>query len=237
MPIFAEAYERKDYEFMKKTTALLLVMVIVCTALVGCSEPPTINSGKKDILYNDIVYERCDGYNFNLQFYEDNAHYIGDFMESYNFGQQLPWPVNVLNSEENVLYSSSATWVKPGYSLPDNFGVAFSSVEYVVSEGLDFLIMEDNYVEEATLLATFDSVVMLEDIVEAEASEIAECTLYDDIRFRYVDYADMASIYTIGSHDGKYYLNVCQSPYGDTEWHEIKAEYVELLTAPIGKAK
>ena len=220
---------------MKKTLALLLTMIIACMVFTGCDS--NINSGDKNILYNGIVYERCDDKNFNICIYEDHAWYIGDFMETYNYGQELPWPVYVLNSEENVLYSSHATWVKPGYSIPDNFGVAFSSAEYVVSEGIDFRIMEDDYTETATLLINFEGVVMLENIVETEPSVISGYVEYDDIRFRYADHADLASMYAICSLDGKYYLNVRQGEYGTDEWHEIKPEYVELLTSPITKAQ
>ena len=227
---------------MKKTIALLLLATTACTAFVGCNlgmDDSGINSGTKDILYKGIVYERCDDAttNFNICLYEDNAWYIGDFLEIYSYGQEVPWEVYALNTEENVLYSSHAMWVKPGYSIPDNFGVEFSSVEYVVSEGIDFLIMEDNYTEEATLLATFDEVVMLEDIVEVEASEITGYVEYDEIRFKYTNHADMASMYAICGLEGKYYLNVCQGEFGTDEWHEIKAEYVDLLTSAIVEAE
>lgn len=220
---------------MKKTITLLLIMIVVGIMFSGCQAE--INSGDRDILYNGVVYERCDDANFNICLYEDNARYIGDFLETYNYGQQLPWEVYVLNGDENVLYSSNAIWVRPGYSIPDNFGVAFSSAEYVISEGIDFLVMEDNYTEEATLLVTFDGVVALEDIVETEPSEITGYTEYDDIRFRYTHHADMAVKYAICSLDGKYYLNICQGQNGTDEWHEIKQEYVGILTSAISDTK
>lgn len=225
---------------MKKTIALFLMTTVACTAFVGCI-PEMDNSEMGDveekIIYNGVEYEEYDDSNFNLCLYEDNASYIGDYLEGYDNGYVLPWEVYALNKEANVLYSPYTIWVKPGYEIPDNFGVAFSSVEYVVSEGIDFLIMEDNYTEEATLLATFDKVVKLEDIVEAEASEITGYVTYDDIRFKYTDHADMASMYTICGLEGKYYLNISQAPFGTDEWHEIKPEYVDLLTSTIEKAE
>lgn len=216
---------------MKKTSALLITTVMACTMFAGCT--PEINNGERDILYNGVVYERCDDTNYNLYLYEDNAQYIGVFLETYAYGQQLPWDVYVLNSDANVLYSAHAEWVRAGYSLPDNFGEELSCVEYVVSEGLDFRVMEDDYTEESTLLKTFEEVVMLENIVELEPSEITGYVEYDEIRVRYTHHADMASKYTIGGLDGKYYLNICQGQYGTDEWHEIKSEYVELLTSKI----
>jgi hypothetical protein len=138
----------------------------------------------------------------------------------------------VLNDEENVLFSPHATWVRPGYSLPDNFGVELSSLEYVIRSEFDFNIIEDDYTEEATLLITFTETVMLEDIVDAEPSEIAEYVEYDEIRCRYTDHADMGSVYTLASLDGNYYLNVSLND-GSDEWHKIKEEYVELITSAI----
>jgi hypothetical protein len=200
--------------------------------LAACGSTEGINSGTEDILYNDIVYERCHDMNYNLYLYEDHSHYIGDFIEIYAYGQEFPYPVHVLNDEENVLFSPHATWVRPGYSLPDNFGVELSSLEYVIRSEFDFNIIEDNYTEEATLLITFTETVMLEDIVDAEPSEIAGYVEYDEIRCRYTDHADMGSVYTLASLDGNYYLNVSLND-GSDEWHKIKEEYVELITSAI----
>ena len=216
---------------MKKAVALILIAVFACMAFAGCQ--PEINSGEQDVLYNGIVYERSYDENYNVYLYEDNSWYVGDFLETYAYGQQLPWEVYVLNDEENVLYSAHALWLRPGYSIPGNFGEAFSSVEYIIPDGLDFLVMEDYYEEEVTLLATFDEVVMLEDILMSEPSEITGYTEYDEIRFWYANHADMALRYPICGLDGKYYLNVRQGEYGTDEWHEIKAEYVDLLTSAI----
>jgi hypothetical protein len=200
--------------------------------LAACGSTEGINSGTEDILYNDIVYERCHDMNYNLYLYEDHSHYIGDFIEIYAYGQEFPYPVHVLNDEENVLFSPHATWVRPGYSLPDNFGVELSSLEYVIRSEFDFNIIEDNYTEEATLLITFTETVMLEDIVDLEPSEIAGYVEYDEIRCRYTDHADMGSVYTLASLDGNYYLNVSLND-GSDEWHKIKEEYVELITSAI----
>ena len=209
----------------------MLIAVLAFAMLVGCQ--PELNSGERDILYNGIVYERCEGENFNVCIYEDNSWYIGDFLETYAYGQQLPWEVYVLNSEENVLYSPHATWVRPGYSIPGNFGEALACAEYVVSEGIDFLVMEDEYWEQATLLITFEDTVMLEDIVDTEAVEISGYTEYYEIRFKFVHHADMALMYSICSLDGDYYLNVCLGEYGTDAWHKIKSEYVSILTSAI----
>ena len=209
-----------------------MILIIISAMLFGCSEEP-LNSGEKNILYNGIVYERDPELNYNLRLYEDEAWYVGEFSETYGFGQQLPWPVYVLDGKENVLYTSHAKWVKPGYSFPDNFGEEFSSVEYVVSEGIDFRIMEDDYSEVATLLKTFEGGVTLDDIIEPEPSYISGYVEYDEIRFKYKHHPNMAALYVIASLDGKYYLNVCQGVLGTDEWHEIKSEYVDLLTSLI----
>jgi hypothetical protein len=218
---------------MKKAVALLLVMVFACMTLAGCS--PEINCNDRDVLYKEIVYQRCDDFNYNISLYEDNARYIGDFLETYSNGNILPWAVYALNGDEDVLYSSHATWVKPGYALPANFGEELSCAEYVVSSGIDYLIMEDNYTETATTLITFEGSVKLEDIVQTAPSELSEYVEYDTIRFRYAHRADMALLYTLCGHDGKYYLNVRQGQYGSNEWHEIKPEYVDVLTSKIEK--
>lgn len=219
---------------MKKIIALILTVIMACAVLAGCSSKTDKND--EDVLYNGIVYKRCDDESFDLKLYEDNARYIGDFMESYDNGYQIPWSVYVLNGDENVLYSSKAIWLKPGYSLPENFGEEFSSVEYVVSEGIDFLIMEDDYKETATLLKTFETGVKLEDVVETDPSEISGYTEYDRVRFRYKNHANIASLYTICALDGEYYLNVRKAD-GANEWHKIKPEYVELLTSVISKGQ
>lgn len=216
---------------MKKIVALALVAAFACMLLAGCNVE--INNGSEDILYNDIVYERFDGLSYNLKFSEEHSRYIGDFLETYNYGQQLPWEVYALNDEETVLYSAHAVWLKPGYRLPEEFGEEFSSVEYVVSEGIDFLVMEDAYTEEVTPLADFEGSVKLEDIVESQPSDITEFTEHDTVRFVYKNHADILLYFTLCSADGKYYLNVCHSEDGTTALFEIRPQYVSLLTAAV----
>ena len=218
---------------MKKKVALLLATSLAMLTGVGCYEE--INSGIRDILYNDIVYERCDEYCYNVSFTENNAKYIGVFLETYNYGQQLPWDVYVLNSEENVLYSAHAVWVRKGYELPKDFGEEFSSVEYYIPNGIDFRIMEDGYTEEMTPLATFEGVVKLEDIVESQPTEATEFIEHNFIRFQLKNFADMDLEYAICSVDNHYYLNV-QDVNGANALHKIKPEYVELLTSEIEDA-
>lgn len=220
---------------MKKITALFLTLVIAFAALAGCGGP-SLNSGERDILYKGVVYKRNDDMCYNMKFYEVGAYCVGEYIETYAYGQELPWSVYVLNSDENVLHSSHATWVKPGYTLPGDFGEEFASAEYVISEGIDFNFMPDDYTETATLLATFDKSVKLEDIVEREPSEISGYTLHDRIRLYYAHHANVAAIYAICSLDGKYYLDV-RIEDGSDRWHEIKAEYVALLTSPIANAE
>ena len=216
---------------MKKKIALMLATSLALLMSAGCYEE--INNGAKDILYNDIIYERCDDYCFNLTFTEDNAKYVGVFLETYNYGQELPWDVYALNSEENMLYSAHAVWVRPGYVLPGDFGEEFSSAEYVVPNGIDFRIIEDNYTEEVTPLVTFEGIVKLEDIVASEPSDVTEFTEYDCIRFRYKNYVDMDLEYTLCGFGEKYYLNICQGMNGANALYEIKSEYVDILTSAI----
>ena len=220
---------------MKKTIALILIVVLLGMFLVGCASE--INSGTEDILYNDIVYERFTLSNYNLAFTEENATYIGDFLETYDYGRQLPWEVYALNGEENVLYSAHAVWIRPGYVFPSEFGEDFSSVDYVVTEGIDFLVIEDDYKEYVTKLATFDKSVKLEDILAAEPSDITEFTEFDSIRFKYKNHADMELFFTLCSSEDRYYLNVKEENTGESRLYEIKSEYTKLLTSAIPVAE
>lgn len=213
---------------MKKITVITLIIVIISIMLVGCQQD--INSGEKNVLYKEIVYERSNFPNFGLSISEEHASYIGDFYETYDYGQQLPWEVYVLNSDENVLYSAHAVWIKPGYVFPGEFGEEFSSVQYAVCEGIDFLVMEDEHTEKLTLLATFEKSVKLEDIIETTPSDISEYTEHDYIRFEYKNHADMSLYYKLCSSDGQYYLNVRQGTEGTNALFKIKAEYVDVLT-------
>ena len=218
---------------------VIIPIVIALLIILGCviylMQDFSINSGTADVLYNDTVYERYDQISFNLNFFETNAEYIGDFMETYAYGQEFPWEVYTLNSDANVLLSAHAVWLKPGYVLPGEFGEDFATVEYVVSEGVDFFKMEDEYKETATLLTTFEGSVKLEDILASEPSEITEVTQHDDIRFTYKNHSDMFLSYTLCSYDGHYYLNVLQGEEGTDALFEIKPEYVDLLTSKLAK--
>ena len=225
---------------------VIIPIVIALAIIVGCviylNYDNTINCEEDtdNIEYNEMVYERVD-IDYNLAITEDNAKYIGDYSQLYAYGQEFLYEVRVLNSEENMLYTAHATFLRPGYSLPTPFGEEFTGAEYVVSEGIDFQVIPDDYTEVATPLATFDGLVKLEDIVESEPSDITvseevidEC---DEIRFAYKNHADIFLLLVIYNHEGQYYLNV-RNPAGDTcQWFKIKPEYVDLLTAAIPKAQ
>ncbi len=221
---------------------VIIPIVIALAIIVGCviylNYDNTINSeeNSNNIEYNGMIYERVD-IDYNLAITEDNAKYVGDYSQLYAYGQEYLYEVRVLNGEANMLYTAHATFLKPGYSLPTPFGEEFSGAEYVVSEGIDFQIIPDDYTEVATPLATFEGSVKLEDIVESEASEIAvseevidEC---HEIRFAYKNHVDIFLRLVIYNHEGSYYLNV-RDPSGETwQWFKIKPEYVELLTSAI----
>ena len=209
------------------------IVVIIACIIYFNYDYPTINNGTDDILYNDIVYERTSP-PYNLEISDKNAQYIGDYKEIVEYGQEVLLPVHVLNSEANILYSH-VLWLKPGYSLPSEYGEEFASVEFVVSDGADFSVIPDEYNEQTTHLATFEGSVKLEDIIESEASEVAptEDNIYGGIRFFYKNHADLRLIFAIGSIDGEYYLNVRHSTEGTDMWFKIKPEYVDLLTSAI----
>ena len=217
---------------------VIIPIAIALAIIIGCviylNYDTSINSGLDDILYNDIVYERTL-LNYNLTISEDNAKYIGDFSQLYAYGQEFLYEVYVLNGEENMLYTAHATWLKPGYSVPSEYGEELASVEYVVSEGIDFKVIPDNYKEEVTHLADFDGVVMLEDIIESEASDISptEENMMGSVRFKYKNHADIMLILDIYCLDGQYYLDVCHSIEGTDNWFKIKPEYLALLTSAI----
>ena len=224
---------------------VIIPIVIALAIIIGCviylNYDNTINSEENpdNIEYNEIVYERVQ-IDYNLAITEDNSKYIGDYSQLYAYGQEYLYEVRVLNSEENMLYTAHATFLRPGYSLPTPFGEEFTGAEYVVSEGIDFQVIPDDYTEVATPLATFDDSVKLEDIVESESSDIIvsedvidEC---DEIRFAYKNHVDIFLLLVIYSHEGQYYLNV-RNPAGDThQWFKIKPEYVDLLTSAIPKS-
>ena len=221
---------------------VIIPIVIALAIIIGCviylNHDTTINSGTDNVLYNDVVYERTT-LNYNLAVSEANSKYVGDFAQIYAYGQEYLYEVRALNDEANMLYSAHATWLKPGYSAPSEYGEDFAAVEYVVSEGIDFQIIPDDYKEEATLLATFDGVVRLEDIIESESSNISptEADIPASIRFKYKNHADIFLLLDICHFEGEYYLNVCHSIEGTHNWFKIKPEYVELLTSPMSKAQ
>lgn len=219
---------------------VIIPIVIALAIIVGCviylNHDSTLNQGEYDITYNGITYERTD-IDYNLVISEDNARYIGDYGQLYAYGQEYLYEVRELNSEANILYTPHATFVKPGYSPPTPYGEDFAYVEYVVSEGIDFKGIPDDYTEEATLLATFEESVKLEDIIEASASDITldveliqEC---HEIRFKYKNHADLFLAFYIYGIDGQYYLDVRHATDGTHEWFKIKPEYVDLLTSAI----
>ena len=223
---------------------VIIPIVIALAIIVGCviylNIDTTINSDEdpNNIEYNGLIYERVL-IDYNLAITEKNAKYIGDYSQLYAYGQEYLYEVRVLNAEENMLYTAHATFLKPGYALPTPFGEEFTGAEYVVSEGIDFQIIPDNYTEVATPLATFEGSVKLEDIVESEPTDITvseevidKC---DEIRFAYKNHQDIFLLLVIYNHEGAYYLNV-RNPEGDIcEWFKIKPEYVDVLTAAIPK--
>jgi hypothetical protein len=219
---------------------VIIPIVIALAIIIGCfvylNHDFTMNKGEANITYNGVVYEKTM-LDYNLTISEDNAKYIGDYGELYAYGQEYLYEVRELNSEANMLYTPHATFIKTGYTQPSPYGEDFSYVEYVVSEGIDFKGMPDNYTEEATLLATFNESVKLEDIIESDPSDITvslevieEC---DEIRFKYKNHADISLIFYIYGSEGQYYLDVRHAKEGTHEWFKIKPEYVDLLTSAI----
>ena len=225
---------------------IIIHIVIALAIILGCvlylAHDTTINSDEnpENIEYNGIIYERTE-LDYNLTISEKNAKYIGDYSQLYAYGQEYLYEVRVLNGEENILYTPHATFLKPGYTPPSPYGEEFTSVEYVVSEGNDFNGMPDNYVEEATLLATFEGSVRLEDIIESTSSDITvskeAIEACDEVRFAYKNHADIFLLLTIYNHEGQYYLSVCHATEGTPEWFKIKPEYVALLTSAIPNAQ
>ena len=216
---------------MKKTIALCLLIILLCAFCSGCA--PVINNGTEDILYNGIVYERYGYMDYNIEISEEHAFYIGDFVETYKYGQELPWEVYAMNEDADILYTAYMTWLKPGYEVPKYFGEEFSSVEYVIPHGINFAIIPDDYSEEVTPLKDFEGSVKLEDIIKTDITEVTEYTEHNCLRFFYKNHRDLRVLLDICSADGKYYLNVRYGDEGFDELHEIKPEYVELLTSAI----
>ena len=161
----------------------------------------------------------------------------------YAYGQEWIYDVFQLNDEANVLYTPHATFVKQGYEHPSLFGEDIATAEYVVSEGIDFKGIPDEYTETATLLATFDNSVRLEDIIESEPSDITiteeQVKKCDEIRMKYKNHADLYMVFYIYGADGQYYLDICDYDFENNvanhQWFKINPEYVGLLTSAIVK--
>lgn len=212
---------------MKRFLAFAFALALICLSAVGCAQ--NIGDGN-DALYKETVYKRSEFPNYNIELLENNRTYIGDFIETYDYGNTLPWDVFVLNNEENVLYSYHALWLRPGYSLPSEYGETFSKAEYVVSEGI-----MDSYKEETTPLGSFKSDVVLEDIIAVEPTELKSPTTHTDVRFYYADHADIVIRLKMVSEDGVYYLSVRTGAAGDDVFYRINDEYVDMLTSPLKK--
>ena len=220
--------------------AAAIVIIIACVIYLNTDF--TLNKGENDITYNDVVYERAS-LHYNISHTEVNSKKIGSYGQIYAYGQEYIYDVFQLNDELNVLFTPHATFVKQGYPYPSLFGEDISSVEYVVSEGIDFKGMPDEYSETATLLATFDNSVRLEDIIESEPSDISiteeqveEC---DEIRMRYKNHADIYMVFYIYGTGGEYYIDICDYDFenyvANHQWYKIKPEYVGILTSAIAK--
>ena len=223
---------------------VIIPIVIALAIIVGCviylNYDGTLNKGEQNITYNGVVYERIN-LHYNIYMTEKNAKNIGTYGQIYAYGQEYIYDVYQLNDEAIFLYTPHASFVKSGYSQPSIFGEEFTYVEYVVSEGIDFSGIPDDYKEEATLLANFDTSVKLEDVIETEPTDIKvneeaieEC---NEIRFKYKNYSDVFALFYIYGVDGDYYLDICDYNFEDNtanhQWYKIKPEYVDLLTSAM----
>lgn len=221
---------------------VIIPIVIALAIILGCviylAHDTTINSEEdpNNIEYNGIIYERTS-LDYNLTISEDNARYIGDYSQLYAYGQEYLYEVWMLNGEANLLYTPHATFLKPGYSPPSPYGEEFTRAEYVVSEGIDFSGIPDDYTETATPLDGFVGGVKLEDIIESASSDIIvseeaieEC---GEIRFTYKNHADIFLLLTIYNQEGQYYLDVRHAKDGTHAWFKIKPAYVALFASAI----
>ncbi len=222
---------------------VIIPIVIALAIIIGCivylNTDFTLNKGEEDVTYNGVVYERVD-LHYNIEHSEEGAKKIGGYGQIYAYGQEYIYDLYQLN--ENILYTPHATFLKSGYAQPSLFGEDLATAEYVVSEGINYKGMPDDYVEEATLLATFDKSVKLEDIIESEPGDIVvseeafkEC---DEIRFLYKNHDGLYLMLYIYGADGDYYLDICDyvDDVENHKWHKIKPEYVALLTSAIPNA-
>ena len=218
---------------------LVIAIAIIIASIIFLNTDFTLNKGEEDVTYNGVLYERAD-LHYNIEHSEENAKKIGLYGQIYAYGQEYMFDLYQLN--ENILYTPHATFLKSGYPQPSLFGEDLVDAEYVVSEGINFKGMPDEYVEEVTPIATFDKSVKLEDIIEIDPSDISvseeefeEC---DEIRFHYKNHDGLYLMLYIYGVDGNYYLDICDyvDDVENHKWHKIKPEYLELLTSAIPKS-
>ena len=216
--------------------AIALAIIIACVIYLNIDF--TLNKGEEDVTYNGVLYERVD-LHYNIEHSEENAKLIGGYGQVYAYGQEYIYDLYQLN--EDILYTPHTTFFRAGYPHPSLFGEELANAEYVVSEGINFKGMPDDYTEVATPLATFDQSVKLEDIIEIEPDDITvskeafeKC---DEIRFRYKHRDGLYLMLYIYGADGDYYLDICDYADGEEnhKWHKIKPAYVEILTSAIPK--
>lgn len=210
---------------MKKVLVVVIISIICIAFCAGCSND--IGDGR-DILLDGVVYKRAVIPNYNMTLSEDNKIYVGDYIETYDYGQQLPWEVFAINEQRNLLLSAHAIWLKPGYELPDEYGANFSQVDYVISEGI-----LDDYKEDSTYLTTFTDEVKLENIISSQSSELENVEVFGDIRFWYTDHQDINIVLPLCKSGDKYYLNVREDTKGDPVYFAINEQYVQLFTSAL----
>jgi hypothetical protein len=220
---------------------LVIAIAIIIASIIYLNTDFTLNKGAEDITYNDVVYERFE-LDYNITITEEHAKKIGTYGQPGAYGQEWIYDVYQLNDEAIFLYTPHADFVKSGCPQPSIFGEEFTYVEYVVSEGHDFVGMPDDYTEEATLLDNFDKSVKLEDVIETEPTDInvgmdviREC---NEIRFKFKNYPDMFAMFYIYGVDGDYYLGIgydydVEQDIEYVRWHKINPEYVDLLTSKM----
>ena len=217
---------------------LVIAIAIIIASIIFLNTDFTLNKGEEDVTYNGVLYERVD-LHYNIEHSEENAKKIGLYGQIYAYGQEHMYDLYQLN--ENILYTPHTTFLKSGYPQPSLFGEDLADAEYVVSEGINFKGMPDDYVEEVTPIATFDKSVKLEDIIEIDPSDISvskeefeEC---DEIRFHYKNHDGLYLMLYIYGVDGNYYLDICDyvDDVENHKWHKIKPEYVDIITAAIPK--
>lgn len=217
---------------------LAIAIAIIIASIIFLNTDFTMNKGEENVTYNGILYERVD-LHYNIEHSEENAKKIGLYGQIYAYGQEYMYDLYQLN--ENILYTPHTTFLKSGYPQPSLFGEDLADAEYVVSEGINFKGMPDDYVEEVTPIATFDKSVKLEDIIEIDPSDISvskeEFEKCDEIRFHYKNHDGLYLMLYIYGVDGNYYLDICDyvDDVENHKWHKIKPEYVDVITAAIPK--